>query len=183
VLWIGAPEPDQYAKQMQKLWTPESSCQSRIAMAGLALLLMPLLFLAELGAHAVPAAFTWLVAIVMAVAVIVLLTFVWYFGVNYIATARATNTIYAITDRRVIESRPGHAKIYLPRELAFLTIRAISNDIGDVLFAIETVTDDEGPPSEVKHGLIGIDRPHDVAAIMRAAFPQAPSAVGSAQPK
>jgi HJR/Mrr/RecB family endonuclease len=166
---------------MQQLWTPESSCQSRIAMAGLALLLMPLLFLAEPAAHAVPAAFTWPVAIVVVVAVIGLLTLVWYFGVSSIATAQAMNTIYAITDRQVIESRPGHTKTYLPRELRFLTVRPGSNNIGDVLFTIYTVPDDEGPPAEVKHGLIGVDRPHDVAAIMRAAFQQAPFAEQSVQ--
>src|SRR5450759_1068006 len=112
VLWMGAPEPDRYAKQMQKLWTTESSCQARIVTGGLALLLIPLLSLAGPAARAVPAAFAWPVAIVGVVAAVGLFVLVWYFGVSSVASARATNTIYAITDRRVIESCPGHTKIY-----------------------------------------------------------------------
>jgi hypothetical protein len=57
--------------------------------------------------------------------------------------------------------------------MQLLIVRAESSEIGDVLFTFETAEEEEEEGArEIKHGFIGIQRPGEVAAIMRAAFPR-----------
>jgi len=130
--------------------------------------------LAQGAIMSLPSPFDWVVLFAFVGGVTYLLVLIWQLGGSSIATARAVETIYAITDRRVIESRPGHTRTYLPGELDVLKIRRGSGDVGDVLFTIETVPDSELPPTDVEHGFIGVKDPDKVGAIMQAAFPQAP---------
>jgi hypothetical protein len=176
VLWVGSPTPDRYAKQMQQLWTMDSGCLSRIAAFALAALLMAPIFLVQDVVNKLPSPFVWVVAIVGVAAVLGVSVLVWHLGVRYLATKRAANTIYAITDKRVIDSHPGRTRTYSPEDLDFLTVRRVSNGVGDVLFTVEIVPVDESEPDTIEHGLIGVERPDDVARILRAAFPSAPFA-------
>lgn len=176
VLWVGSPAQDGYAKQMEQLWTPDSSCLSRLAAGALATLLLIPLFVADGEINKLPPPFDWVVAIAGIGAVVGTFVLAWHLGVRYFATERAVNTIYAITDTRVIESSPGNTKSYSHADLSFLAVRAVSDDVGDVLFTLVTVREDESEPNLVEHGLIGVERPHDVAKIVRAAFPSAPFA-------
>jgi hypothetical protein len=171
VLWVGSPAPDRYAKQMQQLWTVDSSCLSRIAGCGLTALLITPLLLAEGAINKLPSPFNWGVTFLGLGVLVGSLQLAWHLGVKYLATERAAITTYAITDKRVIDSRPGKTRTYSPADLDFLTVRRVSNGVGDVLFTVETVPVDESEPDTVEHGLIGVEHPHDVAEILRAAFP------------
>jgi hypothetical protein len=174
VLWIGSPARDRYAKHMQQLWTPDSSCLSRITAGCITLVLIAPFLLAEHAINRLPSPFSWVVTATALGAVIGLFIFIWELGVRFLAAERAAKTIYAITDKRVIESQLNSARTYWPDDLNFLTIRDGSDDVGDVLFSVEPVPVDESPPSEVQHGLIGVKHPHEVGDTLRAAFPQAP---------
>jgi hypothetical protein len=176
VLWVGAPAPSRYAKQMEKLWTMDSSCLSRLVAYALAGLVVGSFFMAEGAINKLPSPFNWVVAIVGFGAIVGTSALAWHSGVRYFATERAAKMIYVITDRRVIESLPGDTKSYSPADLSFLTVRAVIHEVGDVLFTVVTVPVDESAPEQVMHGLIGVERPHDVAMIVRAAFPSAPFA-------
>lgn len=174
VLWVGSPAPGRYAKQMQRLRTTETSFLSRFAGCALALVLIAPFLLAEHAINSLPSPGNWVASIIGIGTVVGLFVLIWQLSVSSIATARAENTIYAITDRRVIEARPGNTRTYLPGELTLLNIRAGLDDVGDVLFTVETVPDDELPAYDVEHGLIGVEHPHAVGAILRAAFPKPP---------
>ena len=174
VLWVGSPAPNRYARQMQQMWRWDSSYLSRIAGGALALIFMAPVLLAQGAIMSLPSPFNWVALFVALGAALGLLALIWQLGVGSISTGRAADTIYAITDRRVLESRLGNTRTYLPGELNFLTIRAGSDDLGDVLFRIVSVAVDEGETYDVKHGLIGVEHPREVGAILRAAFPQAP---------
>jgi hypothetical protein len=173
VLWVGSPEPARYAKQMQTIWGA-GGCLSGLVTCALGLAGFAAVGLAQGAIMSLPSPYNWVVLFAFAGGVIYLLVFIWQLGVGSIATTRATDMVYAITDRRLIESRPGHTRTYLPGELDFLKIRRGSGDVGDVLFTTETVPDSELPPTDVEHGFIGVKDPDKVGAIMQAAFPQAP---------
>ena len=173
LFWVGVPAPARYAKQMQTLWGG-SGCLSNLVACALGLVMLGAVGLAQGAIMSLPSPFDWVVLFAFFGGVTYVLVLIWQLGVSSIATARAVETIYAITDRRLIESRPGDTKTYLPGELNFLTIRVGRDDVGDVLFTVKTVADDELPAYDVKHGFIGVDHPRDVGAIMQAAFPQAP---------
>ncbi len=182
VLWVGSPAPDRYAKQMEQLWTTDSSCLSRIGAFALAALLIAPLFLTQDVVNKLPSSFVWVFAIVGVAAVLGVFVLVWRLGVRYLATKRAATTIYAITDKRVIDSNPWRTRTYLSSDLDFLTVRRVSNAVGDVLFTVEVVPVDESEPDTVEHGLIGVQHPHDVARLLRASFPLAPFAQQSRLP-
>jgi len=173
VLWVGSPAPDRYANQMQQLWTMDSSCLSRIAAFALGAVLGAPYFLANGAINKLPSPFNWGVAFVGLGVLVGSFLLVWHTGVKYLAAERAAITTYAITDKRVIESRPGRTRTYSPADLDFLTVRRVSNGVGDVLFTVEIVPMDEGETATVEHGLIGVEHPHDVARILRATFPSA----------
>lgn len=88
-------------------------------------------------------------------------------------------TLYAITDRRALVlsvDKPEKTEAYPPEKVEFIKVTMKKTGRGDVLF-LTLRGRRTGPAAHVTydHGFLDVLEPHQVAAIMRRSFPDAPT--------
>ncbi|PQV64024.1 hypothetical protein B1R32_10749 [Abditibacterium utsteinense] len=81
-------------------------------------------------------------------------------------SAKATRTIYAVTDRRLLIIEGENVQSFLPADIERLQRRGESS--GDVIFAREMRRGSKGRRYEVEIGFFGIQNPREVERLIRA---------------
>jgi hypothetical protein len=105
------------------------------------------------------------------------LPFVWIglsmLSTPYRALRAARETVYAITDRGVviIQGGPGKSTVrrYGPKNLHKMTRTENADGSGNLIIETEVTRSSRGRESTTEHGFIGIERVHEVDALVRRA--------------
>lgn len=84
------------------------------------------------------------------------------------AMKRGQNTVYALTNRRILICEPGQVRSFVGQDLNALERRDLPDGRGDIIFRRDTHFDAEGASSVQEEGFFGIADAREVERLIRA---------------